>query len=777
LSTVPTPEQIPIIVGIGEIIDRPQNLEGGREPIVLMADALRRASDDAGVPLKRMDALDLVGQVTWRYRNPVSSLCDLLEISPATKTNESMGGETPVRLLHRAALQIAEGRAQYVAIVGGEAMNTLTKARKAGIKLGWTPLASREDAARIGFDRLPLSRSARDLGVTSPIHIYPFYENAVVARNGQSPAVGRAFAADLWARFAKVATTNEYSWMRSVPGADAIATVSADNRMVAWPYSKWMVANPNVNQSAAVIVTSLAAARAAGIADDRFVFLWGGAAAQEPEDFLYRDGFDHSTAQRAVLERAIAVAGGDPKRFDFAELYSCFPVVPRMAMETVKLREDVAPTVTGGLTFFGGPMNNYMTHAICAMTRALRGAHPGAIGLLYGQGGVVSKHHALVMSNAPPAEPLSSDISVQPQADLARGTVPPVIERYDGPARIETHSVHYDASGVPQQGVVVARTPDGKRLLATVPANDLDSLELLQNTDRSPVGSSGHVHTNVFGTMIWEGGDKRPRAKLQPRYCSVMREGPVTIVTIDRPDSMNALHPPANAELAQIFDEFEADSEQWVAILTGAGDSAFSSGNDLKYSAQAAARKERVQVPTTGFAGLTARDTLIKPVIAAVNGVAMGGGFEIALACDLIVASTNAVFALPEPKVGLAALAGGLHRLPRQIGLKRAMALILTGRRVTAEEGLALGFVNEVVPPNQLLQAARHWASSILECSPMSIRASKEVVMHGLEVASVNEAMAGQDKLPAVRALFRSDDIREGPQAFAEKRRPNWKGR
>ena len=147
-------------------------------------------------------------------------------------------------------------------------------------------------------------------------------------------------------------------------------------------------------------------------------------------------------------------------------------------------------------------------------------------------------------------------------------------------------------------------------------------------------------------------------------HCTVATEGRVLIVTINRPERMNALHPPANAELAQVFDGFAADPDLWVAILTGAGERAFSAGNDLRWQAEGNA----VTVPATGFAGLTSRWDLDKPVIAAVNGVAMGGGFEIALACDLILAADTAKFALPEPKVGLAALAGGLHRLPRAIG-------------------------------------------------------------------------------------------------------------
>jgi enoyl-CoA hydratase/carnithine racemase len=256
-----------------------------------------------------------------------------------------------------------------------------------------------------------------------------------------------------------------------------------------------------------------------------------------------------------------------------------------------------------------------------------------------------------------------------------------------------------------------------------------------------------------------------------PEFCRVERDERVLTLTIDRPEVMNALHPPASAELEKIVDEFCADPDLWVAIVTGAGDRAFSAGNDLKYQAAGGAQPE---IPEKGFAGLTSRFDNPKPVIAAVNGVAMGGGFEIALACDIIVASENATFALPEPRVGLAALAGGVHRLPRQIGLKHAMGMILTGRRVSAREGQALGFVNEVVAPAELLAAARRWADQILECAPLSVRGSKQAAQGGLD-RPLEEAMRGH--YPLLRDMVKSEDFIEGPRAFAEKRRPRWKGR
>jgi len=249
----------------------------------------------------------------------------------------------------------------------------------------------------------------------------------------------------------------------------------------------------------------------------------------------------------------------------------------------------------------------------------------------------------------------------------------------------------------------------------------------------------------------------------------------VTTITLSRPEVMNAIHPPMHAELESAFDTFAGEADQYVCVITGAGDRAFCAGSDLKH----AARTDSIShgYPAHGYAGLIERFDLDKPVIAAVNGIAYGGGFEIALACDLIIASTTARFALPEPRVGAVALGGGLHRLPRQIGLKAAMGMILSSRTVDAAEAARLGFVNEVVAPHQLRAATDRWCREILQGAPLAIRASKQAVLRGLDETGVAEAMRKQASYPAFSAWRDAEDTIEGPRAFAEKRMPVWRSR
>jgi acetyl-CoA C-acetyltransferase len=501
INNLPSPDRIPVIVGVGEIVDRPKEIADGLEPLTLLERALRRAEQDAGSPLlHKLGSLDVVNFLSWRYRDPEKLLAKRLGVTPAHCYYGPVGGESPIRYIHEAAQRIARGECSVAAICGAEAQSTATKAERAGVTLPWTPFAHDVPEPKRGaaFQK-PL---AVKLGVFRPVSVYPFYEVASSAHWDQTPREALDESGQLWSRYSDAAAQNPNAWLRRHFAADEITTPSADNRPIAWPYTKLMVANPTVNMGGAVLLTSLAKARAASIPEERLIYPLGGASAEEPRDYLIRDQFRESHPQNAVLGAVMDMVGGGGAAFDAIELYSCFPCVPKMARRTLKLGPDVKPTVTGGLTFFGAPLNTYMTHAACAMVRKMR--EGAELGLLYGQGGFVTKHHALVLSRQAPREALSQETSVQALADRNKGAVPEFVDEASGKGKVESFTVLYGRNGEIEHGVVMLRTETGRRTLARVPPQDGATLTQLTNMDRTPVGSLGDIAMAADGVPEWK---------------------------------------------------------------------------------------------------------------------------------------------------------------------------------------------------------------------------------------------------------------------------------
>jgi acetyl-CoA C-acetyltransferase len=504
MSKSPTPEhRIPVIVGVGEIADHPADLKSGLEPLTLLVEALKRAEQDSGSKLlSEIESLDIVNFLSWRYQDPARQLSGRLGITPKHAYYGPVGGESPIRYLHEAAQRIARGECSVAAVCGAEAQSTATKAERVGIDLPWTPFAHDVPEPKRGAAfQNPM---AVKLGVFKPVTVYPLYEAASAAHWGQTPREAMAESGHLWSTYSDVASQNPNAWLKRRFTPEEITTPTQDNRLIAWPYTKLMVANPSVNMGGAVLMTSLAKARAAGIAEDRLIHIWGGASAEEPRDYLTRDQFVESHAQNAVLKAVMDLAGGNGKAFDAIELYSCFPCVPKMARRTLGLGTDVQPTVTGGLTFFGAPLNTYMTHAACAMVRKLRNG--AKLGLLYGQGGFVTKHHALVLSRQAPQGALAQDTSVQAEADRHRGAVPDFVTEAGGKGSVESFTIIYGRGSEVEHGVVMLRTSANARALARVPANDGQTLAHLLNMDHTPVGSSGDIVTADDGVLEWRVG-------------------------------------------------------------------------------------------------------------------------------------------------------------------------------------------------------------------------------------------------------------------------------
>jgi acetyl-CoA C-acetyltransferase len=499
-TTTASDDRIPVIVGIGEIVDRPKEIAEGLEPLTLLEQALRRAETDSGAKLlDEIGSLDIVNFLSWRYRDPEIALSQRLGIKPKHACYGPVGGESPIRYLHEAAQRIARGECSVAAVCGAEAQSTATKAERAGVTPPWTPFAHDVPEPKRGaaFQK-PM---AVKLGVFRPVTVYPFYEAASSAHWGQTPREAMAESGELWSRYSAVASQNPNAWLKRRFTPAEITTPTPDNRLIAWPYTKLEVANPTVNMGAALLMTSLARARAAGIAEDRLIHVWGGASAEEPRDYLIRDQFFQSHPQNAVLKAVMDLVGGDGRAFDAIELYSCFPCVPKMARRTLGLGPDVQPTVTGGLTFFGAPLNTYMTHAACAMVRKLRDG--ARLGLLYGQGGFVTKHHGLVLSRQAPAVALAQGTSVQAEADRHRGHVPEFVTEANGKGAVESFTVIYSRNNEVEHGVVMLRTQDNTRALARVPAGDGATLAHLLDMDRTPVGSKGDIVAAEDGVLEW----------------------------------------------------------------------------------------------------------------------------------------------------------------------------------------------------------------------------------------------------------------------------------
>lgn len=498
------PRHIPVIIGGGQINDRAATGAQGLDSLELMIAASRAAGVDAGPGiLERTDWLGVVNQISFPNLTGrlVAGISSALAIAPKfARETPSPTGDSPVLLINQAANAIGNGEAQIALIVGAEALRTAGKRRAEAAQAR----AAAGTAEKKGPypKRTPAALEPRHhYGLMTPTDVYPLFENTARGPFGQNFAEAQAESGAIWSGMSRVAAENPAAWIQQEKSAADVITVSPDNRPIAFPYTKFQVANAAVNQGAALIVTSLAIARDAGIPDNQIIYVGKGAAAHEAEDPLMRPDFAASASMRVSLERAMELNRLDMADLDHLELYSCFPIVPKMARRVLGIPADRAMTVFGGLTFGGGPIGNYMTHAAVCMVNALR--EHGTTGLLFANGGYATHNHTIALTKTPqPAGTFPQDFDYQDEADALRGAVPAMQLAYHGAARLETYTVLFDRKGEPKHGVVIARIGDKARTIAKVPPSDGAAIARLLTGADDLLGAAGNI-VSIDDENIW----------------------------------------------------------------------------------------------------------------------------------------------------------------------------------------------------------------------------------------------------------------------------------
>ena len=455
----------PVIIGVGQLNHRVDQGADPLEPVDLMAEAVRRAVADTGATgvVDAVDTIRVVALISWRYRDPGALVAERIGATGARTAVSTMGGNSPQALVNRTALDIAAGRADVVVITGAEAWRTRRAARAAGGEPPWTVQDESVPPAEVIGADLAMSHPAEVArGITMPVQVYPMFDIALRAAAGRSPAEHLERISSLWSRFSEVASRNPHAWIRDARTPEEIRTPGPTNRMIGYPYPKLMNSNESVEQSAALILTSVERARALGVPTDRWVFPLAGTDTAEPFVSL-RHELHRSPAMRVGGRRVLELAGVGVDDLAHIDLYSCFPSAVQIGAAELGLDLERQLTVTGGLTFAGGPWNDYVTHSIATMVEILR-ADPGTVGLCTANGGLISKHAFGVYSTDAPTEGFRHDA---PQAEVDAAPGREVVEHHEGPAAIETYTVIHGRDGAPERAFAACLLADGRRAWAT----------------------------------------------------------------------------------------------------------------------------------------------------------------------------------------------------------------------------------------------------------------------------------------------------------------------
>jgi acetyl-CoA C-acetyltransferase len=489
--------RLPIVVGVGQITDRGDDLATKREPLALAAEASRRALADAECTrlAARIDSVRLVSMLSGAaYEAPADALAGRLDLAGGERLYTTIGGNGPQWLVNRSADDLAAGRRRAVLIAGGEALHTLRLASKRRVELAWSQ--GRGRAATIGDDRQGSHPDEWRYGLQMPTQIYPLFEVSLRAHEDRDPAAHGTHLARLAASFAAVAATHPEAWFRDGKSAAEIGTLTPVNRMIAYPYPKYMTSILEVDQAAAVIMTTVGEARALGIPQSQWIYVHGGGEANDLWYVKDRVDFHSSPGMEEAFRQAIAQARVEPQDLDLLDLYSCFPVAPQIAARLLGVPSDgTRPlTVTGGLPYFGGAGNNYALHAIATMVQRLRAA-PDARGLVSALGWYLTKHAVGIYGAAAPDRPWSRDGVAERQRAIDDLPHPSFIDGCEGRGAIETYTVLHERDGSMTQALVVVRCEDGRRTLAII--EDVDVLATLEREEM--VGAPGVLRPRADG--------------------------------------------------------------------------------------------------------------------------------------------------------------------------------------------------------------------------------------------------------------------------------------
>ncbi|MBX3027890.1 acetyl-CoA acetyltransferase [bacterium] len=490
----------PIVIGVGQLTNRVSEPAQVMEPLAMMEEVARRAAADAGIGdrLREVDELTVINIISRAYADPAGFLAERLDLAPRQRWYTAIGGNSPQWRVNETAARIARGEVRLALIAGAEAVGGLQMARKAGVKLAW---AAEGSPATVGESRWGNNEAEQQHHAMMPTSVYPLFENALRAHRGWSIARHRDHLGSLCARLAAVAKDNPNAWFRDGKSAAEITTVTDANRIIAWPYPKYMNAIIAVDQAAALLLTDTETARELGVPEERWVYVVGCGDATDHWYISDRVNFWSSPAIRTAGAQALAQARLSIDQIDLFDLYSCFPCAVQIAADMLGIGlDDPRPlTVTGALPYHGGPGNNYVTHSVATMVDRLRGA-PGRRGLVTGVGWYLTKHAVGIYQSSPPShaferiDPASYQrrVDAEPHPELALAA--------DGPATVETYTVTHDRDGNPALGIIVARLADGRRCWANL--TDADVLARIEREEligvRGQVRHHSPTHTNVF---------------------------------------------------------------------------------------------------------------------------------------------------------------------------------------------------------------------------------------------------------------------------------------